>query len=478
VAICLVVSCASKPKGRPAVTPSLSLEQIQARLGDADAMAARGCYLCLKDAADAYAALADLVRDPFTLYQKTLENDLMIALREFELRLPDSGARDRAQALRQLVKANDDPLFAALDLLTAPAGDALSFGRDFQQQQAVRQEVLLQLESQWAASPVAAYFYLALGRGSIYFRDFKLDPQRVADGHPQHAALQYSVLNFAQRIDTGVFDQMLAVEPRFAELHVWRGQRALLGGDLATARREFFKARELLPASLMVASGLAPVEFAYSHYSAALGFYEEVLARIPDPQAQLGKAEALSYLLRHQEAIAELDDLLTDPSRRPGDKYYWRAWNKLQLADFQPAYEDATTALKFMNGPDPFRLAGITTFAIQRLPEARGYFESAVKMFASDCDSIQYIGQLDAAERKWPAAATRFSAAADCFEKSIALKSEEIARKEAQNSGGLLDDQIARLRSEIESQKALQAQSVKNAAIAAKNVPPASPPAR
>jgi tetratricopeptide (TPR) repeat protein len=290
--------------------------------------------------------------------------------------------------------------------------------------------------------------------------------------------LRYSVLNFPQPIVTGVSDQMLAVEPRFAELHLWRGQRALLGGNLAIARREFLAARELLPASLMVTSGLAPVEFAYSHYTAALGLYEEILARMPDPQAQLGKAEALSYLLRHQQAIAELDDLLKDSSRRPGDKYYWRAWNKLQLSDFQPAYEDATAALKFMNGPDPFRLAGITTFSIQRLPEARGYFESALKMFAADCDSIQYLGQLDAAEHKWPAAASRFSAAADCFEKSIARKSEEIAKKEAENSGGLLDDQIAGLRSEIESQKALQAQSVKNAAVAARNAQPPTIPAR
>lgn len=99
-------------------------------------------------------------------------------------------------------------------------------------------------------------------------------------------------------------------------------------------------------------------------------------------------------------------------------------------------------------------------------------------MFAADCDSIQYIGQLDAAERQWSAAATRFSTAADCFEKSIARKSEEIAKKEAENSGGLLDDQITGLRSEIESQKTLQAQSVKNAAIAARNAQPPKTPAR
>jgi uncharacterized protein HemY len=57
-------------------------------------------------------------------------------------------------------------------------------------------------------------------------------------------------------------------------------------------------------------------------------------------------------------------------------------------------------------------LAGITSFNLERLVEARGYFEEALKLSAEDCDSLQYLGQLDAAEKKWPAAATRFTSAA------------------------------------------------------------------
>jgi hypothetical protein len=442
-------------------------------------MAARGCYLCLRDAAAAYSGVAKLIHDPSTLNQRIVETDLMLALREAELRLPDSGARAHAEALRPQVKSSE-PIFAALDVLAAPSVEALQFGTAaFLQRQRSRQEVLLRLETRWRASPVAAYFYLTLGRGSIFFRDFKQDPQQVADAHSQDAAVKYALLLYPQPPRTPrLSDELLAAEPRFAEVHLQRGQQALFGGDLGVARREIVAAREILPASLAVLSALAPVEFAYSHYAAALALCEEILAHGTDPQAHLGKAQSLSYLLRHREAIVELDDLLKDPSRNPGDKYYWRAWNKLQLAELQPAYDDATATLKFMNGPDAYRLAGISTFNLQRLSEARGYFDSALKMFAADCDSIQYIGQLDAAERRWAEAVTSFTRADGCFQESIARKLEEVAKKEADNSGGLLDDQIAGLKSEIESQRLLQAQSVQNATIAARNTSPAVKPGR
>ena len=35
------------------------------------------------------------------------------------------------------------------------------------------------------------------------------------------------------------------------------------------------------------------------------------------------------------------DLLQKDPSNNPGEKYYWRAWNRLQLGQAQLAYDDA-----------------------------------------------------------------------------------------------------------------------------------------
>ena len=367
--------------------------------------------------------------------------------------------------------------FAGIEFLET-SRERLPDGRDFVgATRGRRDDILRALEPLWPSSVTAAYLYLAVGRGSAYFSERGIVPQTIADAHPESSSLTYGMLLMYPRPYTSwLLDQMLVDEPRFAEIYYIRGQRSLQGGGLANARRNFISAREILPGSLSVLTLLAAVEFSYARYSDALAIYEEVLARGPDPLAHLGKAEALSYLKRHEAAIVELDELLKDPSYQPGDKYYWRGWNKLQLGQVQPAYDDATMALKFMRGADPFRLAGIVTFNLERLDEARGYFQSALKMKADDCDSLQFIGQLDGAEKKWAAAFASFSAAAECFAASIKKMSQEIVKKQAENEGGLLDEQIAALESDLESRRLLQDQSLKNVEIARKNsagVPPA-----
>ncbi len=83
----------------PVAVPRLAPEVLAARLSEADRLASRGCYLCLKEAAAAYAALlAD--SDDVAPAAKALENNLMLAIREIELRMPDSGAREHAQQLQ------------------------------------------------------------------------------------------------------------------------------------------------------------------------------------------------------------------------------------------------------------------------------------------------------------------------------------------------------------------------------------------
>jgi hypothetical protein len=93
-------------------------------------------------------------------------------------------------------------------------------------------------------------------------------------------------------------------------------------------------------------------------------------------------------------------------------------------------------------------------------------------MSDADCDSLQYLGQLDAAERQWLAAADRFSSAASCFESSIERKRTDLAKKEAEDVGGVLDSQIASLKAEIEAEQQLQKNSLHNASIARTNFLP------
>ena len=472
-ALLLVASCASKPVAPRLVTPPSSSAPGRFTVAEADALAARGCYICLQEAAAAYGRAGEIGDDPFVLLKKTLENRLMLAIREIELRIPDSGAREQAYQLRQHVKGNYDAYFTALDLMKKSVGARATTSGDVQRERTARMETLKKLEGAWPTSQVAAYFYLALELSSGSVRDIAEEPQTIAQAHPQRPALTYRLQAYPPAFDAATAAELLAAEPRFAEVQFVTGQRAMSGGDLGTARRELLAAHTALPDSLAVTSALAAVELALARYGDALALFEDILQAGPDPSAQLGRAETLSHLMRYREAIADLDELLEDPSWNPGAKYYWRAWNKLQLR--QPADEDATTALRFMSSAAAFRLAGIATFNLPRPAEARAYFESALTIDSADCDSIRYLGLLDISARDWSSAAARFGAASGCYRQSIERLSAELAEKQ-KDSSGLFIGQIAGLYADLVDARSMQEMSAYNAEISEKNAASGRPP--
>ena len=53
--LALALGCAPRPV--PVAAPRIAPEVLAARLAEADRLASRGCYLCLKEAAAAYARL-------------------------------------------------------------------------------------------------------------------------------------------------------------------------------------------------------------------------------------------------------------------------------------------------------------------------------------------------------------------------------------------------------------------------------------
>jgi tetratricopeptide (TPR) repeat protein len=182
----------------------------------------------------------------------------------------------------------------------------------------------------------------------------------------------------------------------------------------------------------------------------------------------MGRAKALSYLRRHDEAIAVLDELLNDLQNNPGEKYYWRAWNRLRLAQAQAAYDDAMAALNAMRNNEVYRLAGIASYSLQRLTEARDYFDNALTMNRADCDSERYLGLIDAGERSWKHAAVRFNNAVACYDQAIARMSTELAEHE-KDITGLSNALIAGLRADIKEAEMLRAASASNAIVAHKN---------
>lgn len=474
VGLVLALGLACAPRTVPVVTPRIAPDVLAVRLAEADRLASRGCYLCLKEAAAAYAALlADT--DDARVLTGALETNLMLAIREIELRLPDSGAREAASQYQDQVASNYAPYFSALDILR-PAGPTIFVrGEPFllKQERDQRLALLAELEKNAAASPMNTYFYLFLLLQTQQFKDVKPQVDALVAAHPQDLSLKYRMLAFQPTYSGELARELIGQETGFGEVHLLIGQRNLLNGNIAGAFRELTRARELLPDSVSIALALAGVTFSYARYADALALYDRILASPVaagfEPQARLGRAKSLSYLKRHDEAIAQLIELLqTDAANNPGEKYYWRAWNQLQVGRAQLAYDDAVSGLNAMRNDSIYRLAGMASFALNRTDEARKFFEEALKMNSADCDSERYLGLLDSAERSWKPAVGRFTVAAKCYDVVIGRMYEELGVYE-KDITGLSAGLIAAKRVEIREATALRDQSVLNAAAATRN---------
>ena len=470
----LVCALGCGPRPAPVTTARIPADVIAARLAEADRLASRGCYLCLKEAAAAYAALLAETHDAAAV-AKALENNLMLALREIELRMPDSGAREAARQLQDQAASDYAPYFAALDTLRGAEPTILVRGEPYllKKAYAERLNALAELEKEAKASPMKAYFFIAAALSLRDFKELKATVDDVLAAHPLDLSLKYRMLAFQPTYSGEAARALIGQETGFGEVHFLIAQRAVLNGNLAAAHRDLTRARELLPDSVSVLFALANVTFSYARYADALVLFERVLSSPAGEgfvsPAKLGRAKSLSYLKRHDEAIALLIDLLqNDPSNSPGEKYYWRAWNRLQTGQAQLAFDDATAGLNAMRNDAIYRLAGMASFSLNRLAESRGFFEEALKMNRADCDSERYIGLIDAASRNWTPASGRFSTAAACYEAVITRMQGELAEYE-KDITGLSNGLITAKRLEIREAQALRDQSILNAASAARN---------
>jgi tetratricopeptide (TPR) repeat protein len=472
LALAITLGCAPRPV--PVAIPRLAPDVLAARLAEADRLATRGCYLCLKEAAAAYTALLGETDDR-TVAAHALENNLMLALREIELRMPDSGALEAARQLQDHVGANYTAYFAALDAFR-PAGPVYFVrGEPFmiKQEREERLKLAAELEREASVSAMKAYFFIALVVQLQQFKDIKAQIDTILAAHPQDLSLKYRMLALQPTYSADGARDLIGRETGFGEVHFLTGQRAVLNGNLPGAYRDLTRARELLPDSASVALALANLTFSYARYADALTLFDRILANPAaagfEPQAKLGRAKSLSYLKRHDEAIAQLIEVLQkDPSNNPGEKYYWRAWNQLQVGRAQLAYDDAMAGLNAMRNDSIYRLAGMAAFALNRVDESRRYFEEALNMNSADCDSERYLGLLDSAERIWNTALTRFGVAAKCYDVVVGRMQQELAEFE-KDITGLSSGLIAGKRVEIREAQALRDQSILNAAAATRN---------
>jgi len=170
----------------------------------------------------------------------------------------------------------------------------------------------------------------------------------------------------------------------------------------------------------------------WEEWSDALTAYDAVLARSPKhPEALIGRVISLSRLMRPEEAIRTATALIEEGQWHLGEAYYWRGWNHLGLAQHDLARSDVDRAKTLMSNAAVFVLSGVIEWRLRRLDTAEKEFESAIAIDFGECEAALDLGIVRDEQRKPIESLAAFQQARQCYDLSIALHHEAIARIEA-----------------------------------------------
>ena len=111
-----------------------------------------------------------------------------------------------------------------------------------------------------------------------------------------------------------------------------------------------------------------------------------------------------------------------------GEAYYWRGWNHLGLAQHDLARSDVDRAKTLMSNAAVFVLSGVIEWRLRRLDGAEKEFESAIAIDFGECEAALDLGIVRDEQRKPVESLAAFQQARQCYDLSIALRREAIAK--------------------------------------------------
>jgi tetratricopeptide (TPR) repeat protein len=461
------------------------------RLAAADALAAAGCLDCLIAAHKGYEALRSDPAVGVAAAAGAVRSGVLVAIREHELGLLDSGHLTRA---RQTLLAS--PSLPAMFASHVDLADVLVAGPSGPQRRVTLESQTLALvrlsenQLRWAqqlravmpSDHTSAYLWLALACG-IY-----------ATAIPEHAD-RSTVVGDTLRVPMVAFKNAIACplnrmtalkslidrEPRFLEAHYFLGLAALAGQsavggpgvapDLEAADAEFRAAYEWRADWPSLTLAIANLALTFEDFDRAYDFYQRSLTLVPGhADALLGKIRALTYLERHDEAVAAADEMIAI-GVNPGEARYWRALNLEQLGRHDDAWEEIERADKLLVNADVPKLAGIISVNRRQIEVARQRLELALKRRPTDCQASYYLQIVDAELRDWNATSLVAAATAACFDTEEANLRREIESLQASKlPPQRRDRQVARREATIAGNARMRATAWFNAAAASYNL--------
>jgi tetratricopeptide (TPR) repeat protein len=388
-----------------------------------------GCYRCLEEAfADAQARNATM--DAF-------EAAALLVLRSKELGLPIEPWLGHARALA----AADTSLSAHLMMVEAIPPHPMSDDRealfDVRRRGQAKNSMTAWRES-LRGGPGSDVFRMYLDIALICgFGTLKEDEQSYSGSVDEGARApiyQYRI-GICDSTHAPRLRALRAGDAAFVDADFALGRYALedpISPDQEEALRRLQSAAAAFPRSPVIAVTIGNLHRRWEEWSHALAAYEAAIAVSPNhPEALIGRTISLSRLERSHEAIATATQVIDAGQWHLGEAYYWRGWNQLRLEHHERARADADRAKTLMANAAVFVLSGVIEWRLRRLDTAEQEFQSAIAIDFGECEAALDLGVVRDERRKPAEALAAFQQARQCYDLSIALRREAIAKIQA-----------------------------------------------
>ncbi len=408
----LIAACAPK---------RASLESA-AELARAESLLRDGCYSCLQQAQAIYTKLNNL--------KGIHDTSILIAVRDKELGIPTG------------TTLPPGPITEAVTLIVGETSGmdaeqrAVATGRGrppIEKDNAVRRA----LDPLFGVDLTATYVALTIDCESPRLIE-SVDIAGLTKQYESVPLMQFRLGRCGRPAIAPKLAALRAADQRWADTFFWEARAALTGSpatgiDFPAALQLFAEGRTAFPKSLALTMGWANVNLSAEEFEPALSGFDEVLASFPTHRdALIGRVQALSYLLRHPDAIASATRLIELRTWHIGDAYYWRAWNQYHLKEYEPAWADVENAIKGLSNATVYILAGLIAYARTDLPTAVQRFDRAYEINSSACDAVWMSGLVSIDQEQLAIAAPKFTRGMSCFISSAAAFREDLARREKQ----------------------------------------------
>ena len=410
-------SCASRQPLTTAIQPVPSTD-------DLSALIRHGCYRCLEEAFENAQARG--------AREHAFEAAALLVVRSKELGLPYDGWLELARTLGD-VRARP-----VLTMIEALPPDAASGDPDAVLNMAGRVQARTSL-TEWRET-------LRTGPWSEVFRAYidvslvcafgRLYANEQSFAGPLDAVAEAPVYQYRVGIcDNRQWTRLAEFRTRYADY---------VDADYALGRYAFEdpvtpnqeeglqrlqSAAAAFPRSPAIATTIGNVYRAWEEWAPALEAYDRAVALTPNhPDALIGRTISLSRLGRPDEAIETASRIIDGGQWRRGEAYYWRGWNHLVRSEYESARTDTDQAKKLMANAAVFVLSGAIEWRLQRREAAEKEFEQALLMDLGECEAAFNLGVVREELGKAAGAVAAFTQSRQCYDLSIALRRDAIAK--------------------------------------------------